>query len=219
MKTKLDMETWERAELFREFIGMRTSIYDMTVRMDVTQLVEHCKVTGTSFFVNFLYLALRELNAIPEFRMRLQDGEPYLYDKVDCSFTVANDYGYFVNRSAEFCEYAQFYPTVRAIIEKAKTEKNIHPQNSDLARTDLLYFSCVPWVDYQAMTLPVITTPYGSDDQTYNIVPCIGWGKYVAEADRYKMSLHMKVSHAFIDGRPLADAFNRIQAALDQLVF
>ena len=45
MKTKLDMETWERAELFREFIGMRTSIYDLTVRMDVTQLVEHCKVT------------------------------------------------------------------------------------------------------------------------------------------------------------------------------
>ncbi len=29
----------------------------------------------------------------------------------------------------------------------------------------------------------------------------------------------MKVSHAFVDGKPLADAFNNIQKALDELVF
>ena len=69
------------------------------------------------------------------------------------------------------------------------------------------------------MTLPVITTPYGSDDQTYNIVPCISWGKYADENGRYKMSMHMKVSHAFVDGKPLADAFNNIQKALEELVF
>lgn len=218
-RRKIDISTWNRAELFREFINMRTSIYDMTVRMDVTNLVHYCTENKQSFFINFLYLALRELNAIPEFRMRLYHGEPYLYDQVDCSFTIANNDGYFVNRTAAFSNYATFYQTVREIILKAKTEKNTHPENSDLERTDLLYFSCIPWVDYQSMTLPVITSPYGTDDQTCNIVPCIGWGKYVAENDCYKMSLHMKVSHAFIDGKPLADAFNHIQAALDALVF
>ncbi|HJA58587.1 MAG TPA: hypothetical protein H9665_03045 [Firmicutes bacterium] len=93
------MDTWNRAELFREFIGMTTSIYDMTVRMDVTNLINSCKENGQSFFINYLYLALRELNAIPEFRMRVHNGEPYLYNRIDCSFTVANNYGYFVNRS------------------------------------------------------------------------------------------------------------------------
>ena len=29
----------------------------------------------------------------------------------------------------------------------------------------------------------------------------------------------MKVSHAFVDGKPLADEFNNIQKALDELVF
>ena len=57
--------------------------------------------TRQSFFINYLYLALRELNAIPEFKMRVHDGRPYIYGKVDCSFTVANEYGYFVNRTAE----------------------------------------------------------------------------------------------------------------------
>lgn len=96
---KLNMDTWNRAELFREFIGMTTSVYDMTVRMDVTNLINYCKEKGQSFFINYLYLALRELNAIPEFRMRVHNGEPYLYNRIDCSFTVANNYGYFVNRS------------------------------------------------------------------------------------------------------------------------
>ena len=62
---KLDLDTWNRAELFREFIAMTTSIYDMTVRMDVTNLVNYCKEQEQSFFINCLYLTLRELNAIP----------------------------------------------------------------------------------------------------------------------------------------------------------
>lgn len=33
------------------------------------------------------------------------------------------------------------------------------------------------------------------------------------------MSLHMKISHAFVDGKPLADAFNNIQKAVNELVF
>ena len=218
-REKINPDKWERAELFREFIGMTTSIYDMTVRMDVTDLVNFCKENNQSFFINYLYFSLRELNAIPEFRMRVHDGEPYLYDKVDCSFTVANNFGYFVNRSAEFTDYKTFYQNVSAIIEKAKNEKNIHPKHSDLFRTDLIYFSAIPWIDYQAMTLPVLTNPSGTSDQTYNTVPCVGWGKYVEENRRLKMSMHMKISHAFIDGKPLADGFNHIQAAINALDF
>lgn len=40
-REKINLNKWERAELFREFIGMTTSIYDMTVRMDVTNLVNY----------------------------------------------------------------------------------------------------------------------------------------------------------------------------------
>ena len=151
--------------------------------------------------------------------MRVRNGEPYLYSRIDCSFTVANNYGYFVNRSTEFTDYKTFYQNVSTIAEKAKNEKNTHPENSDLSRTDLIYFSVIPWVDYQSMTLPVLTNPHGTSDQTYNTVPFIGWGKYVEENGRFKMSMHIKVSHAFVDGKPLADAFNNIQAAIAQLDF
>ena len=90
----------------------------MTVRMDVTNLVNYCKENNQSFFVNYLYFALRELNAISEFRMRVHDGDPYLYDKVDCSFTVANTFGYFVNRSVAFTDYSAFFGTDLEILLK-----------------------------------------------------------------------------------------------------
>lgn len=51
---KIDMDNWNRAELFQEFIHVRTSIYDMTVRIDVMNLVKNCKDKGQSFFINFL---------------------------------------------------------------------------------------------------------------------------------------------------------------------
>lgn len=48
-RKKIDITTWNRYELFQEFINMRTSIYDMTVRMDVTNLVNCCRETKQSF--------------------------------------------------------------------------------------------------------------------------------------------------------------------------
>lgn len=69
------------------------------------------------------------------------------------------------------------------------------------------------------MTLPVLTNPHGTSDKTYNTVPCAGLGKYVEENGRFKMSMHIKVSHAFVGGKPLADEFNNIQTAIAQLDF
>ena len=40
-----------------------------------------------------------------QFRMRVHNAEPYIYNRIDCSFTIANKYGYFVNRSFFLIEY------------------------------------------------------------------------------------------------------------------
>ena len=180
---------------------------------DVSRLVDHCRSTRQSFFINYLYLALRELNAIPEFKMRVHDGRPYIYDKVDCSFTVANEYGYFVNRTAETADYKVFYEAVAETISKAKKEKNIHPETSDLCRTDLLLCHSMDWLRVHDVACNYESIRFWQ----YSLF--VGWGKYVSEGDRCRMSMHMKISHAFIYGKPLTDAFNNIQTALDELDF
>lgn len=67
------------------------------------------------------------------------------------------------------------------------------------------------------MTLPVITHQYNTNDPTGDWIPSIGWGKYVEENGRYKMTMHITVNHSLIDGKPLADAFNNIQNSLNIL--
>lgn len=46
---KVDLEHWNRRELFNGFIQMAAPCYGMNVRMDVTRLVNHCKQSGESF--------------------------------------------------------------------------------------------------------------------------------------------------------------------------
>ena len=33
------------------------------------------------------------------------------------------------------------------------------------------------------------------------------------------MSMHVKISHAFVDGKPFADAFNNTQKDINELIF
>ena len=60
-REKLDLSIWNRAEFFREFINMRTSIYDMTVRMDVTDLVHYCDGKPLADAFNNIQKALYEM--------------------------------------------------------------------------------------------------------------------------------------------------------------
>ncbi|MCD8316118.1 MAG: hypothetical protein LUB61_01745 [Eggerthellaceae bacterium] len=216
---KIDLATWPRAQLFQEFMGMTTSIYEMTARLDVTSLVKHCNENDQSFFINFLYLVLRELNGMPEFRMRLYRGDPWIYDSVDCTFTVHNKWDYSVYRSAEFSGYEAFYASVDEMVEKARSEKSVYPTKAILNRTDTIIFSAIPWIDFESITLPVLTTPLGINDITHNTIPGVGWGKYVEEDGRQKMSVYIKVSEAFVDYKHICDAFHHIQNAVDELEF
>lgn len=216
---KVDVEHWNRRELFNGFIQMAAPCYGMNVRMDVTRLVNHCKQSGESFFINLMYLCLREMNKAEEFRMRVLDWEPWIFDKIHGSFTVMNDSGFFVNRFAEFCEYPSFYPNVRSTIDKAKGETELYPKGFDPSRTDLFYFSCIPWIDFQSVTQPLITQPAAFNNPAGDSVPRVSWGKYVEQNGGYFMTMHMTVNHALIDGKPLADVFNAIQSALTDLRF
>ena len=47
-------------------------------------------------------------------------------------------------------------------------------------------------------------------------VPRIAWGKYVEENGKTTMALNIHVSHALVDGYPLAQGFNKVQEYLDQ---
>ena len=65
----INKETYYRKDVFRRFSEDCKCSLSMTARIDVTDLVAWSKRTGTKFYLNFLYLLSRVMNAREDYRM------------------------------------------------------------------------------------------------------------------------------------------------------
>ena len=58
---------------------------------------------------------------------------------------------------------------------------------------DLIYFSCLPWMEITGLTNP---RDFDQDDS----VPRVVWGKYVKKDERVILHIAVEVNHRLIDG-------------------
>ena len=85
----VDMERDPRREQFAYFRDFANPYLGVTAEVDVTEVLDWTRRTGTSFFLAVLYAAVRAANAVPELRRRLRGGEVVEYDQCPSSHTVA----------------------------------------------------------------------------------------------------------------------------------
>lgn len=60
----IDMDTYYRKDVFRHFSQDCKASTSITHRIDVTELVNFSKRTGTKFYINFLYVLAKALKAV-----------------------------------------------------------------------------------------------------------------------------------------------------------
>lgn len=208
---EIKLEGWPRLKTYTWFKAFSNSTYGMNVRLDITKLVKHTKQHDQSFFINMLYTVLTGLNSIEEMRTRLVDDKPVIFDDINPAYTVMTEAGTFENVRHKNCQnYSDFYKVASEHIESAKKQKQIkkndyNPENC----YDEYYITCVPWVDYTEMSHPI------PDDIGSQCIPRICWGKFIEQGGRYELTLNITVSHIFVDGYHLAQAFNKIQDLLN----
>lgn len=208
---ELEVEKWERYKTFEWFKSFSNSTYSMNVKMDVTNLLKHTKQNDESFFIDLLYIVLKGLNSIDEMRMRLVNDKPVIYEDINPAFTVMTELNTFENvRFKNIIEFNKFYQIASEYIENAKKHTEIKKENYNPENCyDEYYITCVPWVDFTQFNHPI------PDDKSSQCIPRICWGKYVKQDGRYELTLNITVSHIFVDGYPLSQAFNKIQELLD----
>lgn len=208
---QINIENWNRNKTYEWFKKFSNSTYSMNVKMDVTKLLQHVKYNDESFFIDLLYIVLNGLNAIAEMRMRLVDGNPVIFDDINPAFTVMTEAGTFENVRFNNCEdFEKFYQIAFENIENAKKQTQIKKENYNPKDCyNEYYITCVPWVDFTQFTHPI------PDDIGSQCIPRICWGKYVEQNGKYELTLNITVSHIFVDGYPLARAFNMIQELLN----
>lgn len=204
----IDIESWNRSNPYKWFSTFSDPTYGFNVKIDVTNVVLYSKETKTSFFINFMYVVNKALNQIEALRYRVVNNKVRLYEYIDPTWTVrVEKLDTFDNaRGKYFDEYKKYYDFNKKITEDIKNSSRIKDGYNDGDAFSDYYITCIPWLSFLSMSDPIPDNNIPSAS-----VPRICWDKYQFSDGKYFLTLHISVSHALVDGKDLADAFNLVQ--------
>ena len=204
-KKLIDLGKWKRAPAFKHFMTYSNPYFGITTTVDVTKAYAKAKELGVSFFIYYFYLSLKAVNETPEFRMRIDNGKPVIYDKVNGSPTILRDDG---EMGYAMLEYAD---TLDAFLPKAKEEihrvKTLPDLDTSKDCPETIYYSIMPWIKFTSVEHPL-------DLPTTEGIPILTFGKMTKENGRKFMPLAVHAHHALMDGKHMAEFIERFQEKL-----
>ena len=200
-------ERWERKELFDFFSGVSDPFYSVCFRLDVTRLYDCCKARGLSFYYALIWLSTKALNETEAFSYALRGEELVRLDRRCPSFTDLRKGAESFRIITMPCE-----GTLEDFCASARAKSAAQDCLIDMSQEgdDLIFISCLPWLDLTALTNERNFDP---DDA----VPRLAWGKYVLRDGRRELGYSVEVNHRFIDGLHIGRFAERLQALIDAL--
>ena len=208
MKTKLDLNTWPRKEHFEFFSKFEEPFFGIVAHIDCTKAYETSKKNGVSFFLYYLHKTLSAVNAVENFRYRIENGEIFIYDKIDASATLTRDDNTFGFSLMPFStEFETFEKTSKEEIERVRNTTGLFTRNFEA--DNLIHFSAVPWVDFTSLShARSFTFP--------DSCPKISIGKMmIAEDGKRTMAVSVHVHHGLMDGFHVGEFFAKFQEFMD----
>ncbi|WP_289764404.1 CatA-like O-acetyltransferase [uncultured Duncaniella sp.] len=184
MNTKeiIDISTWERKEHYEFFGNLPDPFFGLTAKIDFTECFKQAKADGASFFLYSLHHILTAVNAVPQLRCRIEDG----------SFGFA----YFEWHEAR----SIFAAEATKEIERVKSSSGLGT-NGNERRTDLIYFTSIPWVDFTGIR-------HAGGYRPGDSIPQIAVGKLTDHEGRKMMTVAIEANHGLADGRHIGQFFN-----------
>jgi chloramphenicol O-acetyltransferase type A len=204
----VDRASWPREMAFRLFSTYANPHFAVTSRIDATRLLRDLKPKGITPYRACLYAFGAAINAVPELRTRFRGGEVMTFDVIDLSATVpvgGGNFAYsYIEWAPDWVGFNDAYDRSVADARAGRTEPNTG------ARLDLAYFSCMPWLDFTAIT----NAMPGPQD----CIPRVSWGRFADHGDgRHSMAAAIEVHHAIADGYHVSRFFEEAQRVLDGL--
>jgi len=209
MKKIIDIENWNRKEHFELFRQYEQPFWGVVSEVNVTRAYEKAGKLGVSFFVYYLYQSLRAVNAVENFRLRIEDREVVLYDRIHASATLSRKDETFAFSFMEFSDSLE-------VFEKETKEEMEAVENStglrlfgNNTRTDVIYYSALPWVKFTSLS-------HALNFKTHDCVPKISFGKMFWRDNKRFMAVSLHAHHALADGVHGGKFFALFQKYLDE---
>ena len=204
---KIDPNTWPRRDIFDFFSKISNPFYSVTFNVDVTEAYAYAKRSGLSFYYALVYLVTRAINSVEAFRYALVDGELVLLDERSPSFTdlkKGSESFHIVTMPckgdiAEFCFDA-----------KRRSAEQTTFLSTDKEGVDLIYFSCLPWIELTALTNE---RDFDPDDA----IPRVSWGKFHERDGRKILGMSLELNHRFTDGVHIGKFADALEKLISEL--
>lgn len=201
MRTKIDIESWPRKELFLFFNQFEEPYYGINVMVDCTGAYREAKAAGKSFFLNCLHKSLMAAHEVEAFRLRIENDEVFLYDVINGGSTVDRPNGTF-----GFGFY-NYYPSFDEFEAMGLKEMERVRSRNDLERStrqDQIRFSALPWIDFTALS-------HARSFSFRDSAPKISFGKMTQKDGVRTMPVSIHVHHALVDGLHVGQFIDRFQ--------
>lgn len=204
---RINWADWPRKEIFDYFSSISNPFYSVTFTVDVTNLYWFVKEHQLSFYYALVYLCTKAINHVEAFRYTLDRGNLVLLDARSPSFTDLKPGAETFHIVTMPCE-GSIGDFCRAARERSLSQTTFLNQASET--NDLIYFSCLPWVELTALTNE---RDFDPDDT----VPRIAWGKYTEETGRKNLHISLELNHRFADGLHIGKFYEELCRLMREL--
>ena len=191
MKNIFEITTWPRKDHFEFFSKFEEPFFGITAEVDCTLAYKNAKETGESFFLYYLYASLKAANSIENFRLRIENGEVYLYDAIHASPTINRPDGTFGFAYFDYhSDYQIFKTEAQKEIERVQNATGLVPAG---AGQNVIHYSSLPWIKFTSVSH---ARAFSFPDSC----PKITFGKTFEEGNKLLMPVAVHVNHALVDG-------------------
>lgn len=206
---KIDIENWSRKSTYDFFKNYEDPFFNITANLEVTNLYDFSKKNKLSFSLACLYVAIKSINEIPEFKLRFKNDKVVSFDVVNIGSTVLNE-----DATFSFCDFpykssiSEFVENGKRVIENHKKGVCFEANEDELA---VVHCSTIPWV-----SLTGFKHARKGDEKNMGI-PKIVFGKWFEENDIKKIPFSVEVHHALMDGLQVGMLYEKMQKYMNDL--
>ncbi|HIW75923.1 CatA-like O-acetyltransferase [Gordonibacter sp.] len=208
----IDVDQWDRKSHYEWFNQFANPCFSVGKRMDITELLKFCLTNKLSSFATIMYIACCVLNSSESFSLRILNDQVVRVNDANASFTSAINETLFKNCRVK--SNLSLFDFCRAVREEGAVladEVDSKKDFNDIAIVDDIYFSCLPWLDFEYVIQPIPDMSIENKS-----IPRVTWGKYSDAGNRKEMTMDLTANHALVDGKDAAIAFERIQHYFDR---
>ena len=209
----IDLESWNRKRIFYNYLGTDFPYIIITSNVDVTRPLAFARKHGVSFNLVMVYLCVKTLDGIENFRYRFIDGKPFIihHTRALVNHLIPGEENFVMGEGLYPCDDILEFCRVTHQRQMEATPESM--QDKVRHKLDIINFTSIPWISYTGFIRTVINN--GVDN-----APKMSFGKYFADPvdpGKIWMPLSTQTHHGLMDGRHVGRFYTELQKACNEL--